>query len=91
MRLLVANDGRNTVRIDIADDGPGFSPAALEHATERFWRGDGARSRGGTGLGLAIARTMIEANGGTLQLANAAKGGGIVTIRLDAEGNGLNS
>ena len=52
------------VRIEIADDGPGFSAEALAHATERFWRGDASRPRGGTGLGLAIARTMVEANGG---------------------------
>jgi signal transduction histidine kinase len=70
------------VRIDIADDGAGFTPEALTHATERFWRGDSARPRGGTGLGLAIARTMVEANGGDLRLANAAGGGALVTILL---------
>jgi signal transduction histidine kinase len=71
-----------TVRIEIADDGPGFSAEGLEHATERFWRGDAARPRGGTGLGLAIARTMVEANGGTLQLSNRAGGGALVSIVL---------
>jgi signal transduction histidine kinase len=44
------------VRIEIVDDGPGFTSDALAHATERFWRGDTARQRDGTGLGLAIAR-----------------------------------
>ena len=37
------------VRIEIADDGPGFTPDALAHATERFWRGDTSRPRGGSG------------------------------------------
>jgi signal transduction histidine kinase len=74
------NDG--CVRIEIADDGPGFTPAALAHATERFWRGDAAHPRGGTGLGLAIARTIVEANHGSLELSNAAEGGAIVTIEL---------
>jgi signal transduction histidine kinase len=72
------------VRIEVADDGPGFTPAGLAHATERFWRGDSARPRGGTGLGLAIARTIVEANGGTLSLANAAAGGARVTVTLSA-------
>lgn len=73
-----------TVSIVIEDDGPGFTPEALEHATERFWRGDAAHPRGGTGLGLAIARTIVEANRGTLELANASGGGAIVCVRLVA-------
>jgi signal transduction histidine kinase len=73
-----------TVRIEIADDGPGFTKDALAHATERFWRGDTAHPRGGTGLGLAIARTIVEANRGNLQLANAAEGGAVVSIELGA-------
>ncbi|MBV9263528.1 MAG: HAMP domain-containing histidine kinase [Candidatus Eremiobacteraeota bacterium] len=70
------------VTIAVADDGPGFSSEALTHATERFWRGDSARARGGTGLGLAIARTIVEANRGTLTLGNGAGGGAVVTIAL---------
>jgi signal transduction histidine kinase len=72
------------VRIEIADDGPGFTPDALAHATERFWRGDTAHPRGGTGLGLAIARTIVEANRGRMELSNGAEGGAIVTIELAA-------
>ncbi|HTA55087.1 MAG TPA: ATP-binding protein [Candidatus Acidoferrales bacterium] len=79
LRALRNNDA---VRIEIADDGPGFTPDALAHATERFWRGDAAHPRGGTGLGLAIARTIVEANRGSMELANVASGGAIVTIVL---------
>ncbi len=70
------------VRIEIADDGPGFTSDALAHATERFWRGDTARQRDGTGLGLAIARAFVEANRGTLQIANSTVGGAVVTVEL---------
>lgn len=70
------------VRIEIADDGPGFGAQALAHATERFWRADSARSRGGTGLGLSIARSLIEAHGGKLRLANGPGGGALVTLLL---------
>jgi signal transduction histidine kinase len=73
-----------SVQIEISDDGPGFSAEGLEHATERFWRGDPARPRGGTGLGLAIARTLLEANEASLQLTNRSEGGACVTVRFQA-------
>jgi signal transduction histidine kinase len=83
VRLRATRTARN-IQIEIADDGPGFTPDALAHATERFWRGDSAHPRGGTGLGLAIARTIVEANRGRLEFANAAGGGAVVTVVLAA-------
>ncbi len=81
VRLSAARNG-DTVHIVVADDGPGFTPEGLAHATERFWRGDAAHPRGGTGLGLAIARTIVEANRGRMHLSNGAAGGAVVTIEL---------
>ena len=72
----------DVVRITVADAGPGFSADAINHATERFWRGDSARSRGSTGLGLSIARILVEAHGGALTLANGAGGGAVVSLVL---------
>lgn len=81
LRMSAAREN-SLVQIQVVDDGPGFTADALEHATERFWRGDAGRPRGGTGLGLAIARTMVEANAGNLTLSNARGGGAVVTIEL---------
>jgi signal transduction histidine kinase len=83
VRLHVRN-GDGSVRVDVHDDGPGFSSEALLHATERFWRGDGGRKRDGTGLGLTIAQTLIAANGGELSLGNDASGGAVVTVAFRA-------
>jgi len=79
IEILVSAAGE-LVRVDIVDGGTGFCDEALAHATERFWRGDTARSRGGTGLGLAIARVLVEVNGGELRLANTQHAGAAVSL-----------
>ncbi|GAC1575487.1 MAG: hypothetical protein NVS3B7_07970 [Candidatus Elarobacter sp.] len=65
--------------LTIHDGGSGFSPDALHHAFDRFWRGsDGSI---GSGLGLAIAHEALQDAGGSIALSNGDSGG-IVTIRL---------
>jgi signal transduction histidine kinase len=75
-------------RLSVIDDGPGFTPEALVHATERFWRDDPSRSRGegstngtgGSGLGLSIASAIVHATDGTLVLSNFPDGGARVVV-----------
>lgn len=71
---LCARRTDHAVEILVQDDGPGFSAQALHHALERFWREPGAAAGTGSGLGLAIARSVVEANAGTIALSNAANG-----------------
>lgn len=61
-----------TVEIAVEDDGPGIPEDQLAKVFEPFYRVEESRSRdtGGVGLGLAIARTVVEAQGGTLILSN---------------------
>jgi signal transduction histidine kinase len=66
--LLVERTGA-TVRVRIADDGPGL-PAAVR--ANLFRRQQSAT--GGSGTGLSIARELAEQNGGVLQLAESARG-----------------
>jgi heavy metal sensor kinase len=68
------------VELTVEDDGAGFTPDGLAHATERFWRGDPARRRGGTGLGLSIVEAIVRAHGGGLTLSNATPHGARVTL-----------
>jgi signal transduction histidine kinase len=80
----VRRDGRD-VRLAVIDDGPGFSPAALTHAAERFWRDEHVRSgEAGSGLGLAIVKAIVERAGGSLILGNRPGGGAEVVVRLPA-------
>jgi two-component system, OmpR family, sensor kinase len=78
-----AIDGR--IEIHVTDQGPGFPDGFIEHAFERFSRGDQARSGGGAGLGLAIVATIARAHGGAAHAANR-NGGADVWIDLPAAG-----
>jgi signal transduction histidine kinase len=78
------------VAVHVVDDGPGLDPAERERAFDRFWRtprdeGDAARF-GGTGLGLAICRRLVEADGGTIVLDEAATGGVDAVVRYPVTG-----
>jgi len=76
-----ANNG--DVELHVSDSGPGFPPAFLPHAFERFSRADPAHpSSGGTGLGLAIVRAVAEAHGGSADAENGPGGGAHVWLRL---------
>ena len=78
-------DNDKTFAISIADDGIGLGPADLPHVFDRFYRTDQSRSQGivGTGLGLDITRTIVEAHGGTVEIASDGLGkGATVTWRL---------
>jgi signal transduction histidine kinase len=65
-------------RIDIMDDGRGFTPAALRHAMDPFY----TTKDTGTGLGLSISFEIVQAHGGELLLANGEGGGAITSVRL---------
>ena len=60
--------------ISVTDDGPGMPPADLARATERFFRGETARSTPGSGLGLALVQAVVHLHGGELELRDAAPG-----------------
>jgi signal transduction histidine kinase len=61
------------VELAIRDDGPGFSPDALEHGLERFWRDEAPGPDRGSGLGLALTDSIARAFGGRVRLANVGR------------------
>jgi signal transduction histidine kinase len=60
------------IEILVTDNGPGIAPADRERLFEPFFTT--RRASGGTGLGLSIARSLLDACGGTIGLADTLAG-----------------
>lgn len=63
---IVGARADGTVRITFEDDGPGVTPAAMEHLFEPFNRGPEAMGVG-SGLGLAIVRRTLASMEGSIR------------------------
>jgi len=76
VNLSVRKQG-SWVEVAVEDSGPGIPAGEAERIFERFYQTDKARAgsgqrsggRRGAGLGLAIAREIIQAHGGSIQVA----------------------
>ncbi|WP_052401495.1 sensor histidine kinase [Muricoccus aerilatus] len=71
---LSAGLSAGALRITVADEGPGLSPADRARAGERFFRADSARATPGYGLGLSLVRAVAGLHGGELVLADTRPG-----------------
>jgi signal transduction histidine kinase len=58
---------------------------------DRFYRADDSRNRrtGGAGLGLAICKAIVEAHGGTIEVATELGKGSTLTVRLPVSKNSI--
>jgi len=65
----------------VTDDGPGFSPQALEKLFQYNGRPDTSQ-KPGTGLGLHIAKEIADQLDGKLHVENRHRGGSRITLRL---------
>lgn len=74
-----ARRAEGKVEIEVADDGPGLPPKALQSLFVPF---KGSARSGGTGLGLAIARELMRVQGGDLKLANNDAKGATFVLEL---------
>lgn len=82
---IVAENG--SIRIAVADSGPGIAREHLPFITRRFYRVDAARSRssGGTGLGLAIVKHIVERHRGNLSIDSTVGKGTTITVTIPVE------
>jgi signal transduction histidine kinase len=79
---LEAAELNGALELQVDDDGPGFPPAFVASAFERFSRAAESRETAGVGLGLAIVAAIAQAHGGTAIASNRPGGGAAVALRL---------
>jgi C4-dicarboxylate-specific signal transduction histidine kinase len=79
MKITSERDG-DLVKVRLQDNGPGFTAIPSDLSPTAF----SSTKTDGLGIGLSICRTIIEANGGTLEVANAEQGGALITFTLPA-------
>ncbi|MFZ5797537.1 MAG: ATP-binding protein [Desulfobulbaceae bacterium] len=68
VRSLPGEGGKETLRIEVRDDGPGIAPDKLDRLFKPFSQVDSSSTRryGGTGLGLSICQKLIELMSGEI-------------------------
>ena len=74
IRVGAGTDPNTGTFITVADEGPGIPEADRERATQRFFRGESARSTPGSGLGLSLVQAVATLHGGGLRLADNRPG-----------------
>lgn len=74
IRLEASGEPGRGARIIVADQGPGIPEADRDRATERFYRGESARSTPGSGLGLSLVQAVATLHGGVLRLEDNQPG-----------------
>lgn len=88
--LVTARFDKDTVSMEVRDDGPGFAPDILAKLGQPYITsrpsGEGSRSHhSGMGLGFFIAKTLLERTGARLEFKNGKGGGAIVAARWPRE------
>ena len=84
IRVSLAADGAEHVRLTVADDGIGISSMDIDRIFEAFHQGDGngRTHHEGTGLGLALTRQLVEAHGGSISVRSEVGTGSEFTVLL---------
>ena len=81
---LAADQQGNSLVLHVCDQGPGVEAGEREAIFERFARGSASinSSNRGSGIGLAVVRLLMEAMGGSVQVAEAPGGGADFQLHL---------
>lgn len=80
IRLRIAREGANGVRVDIEDDGEGIPAENLSRVFNPFYTTRPVGS--GTGMGLSVADTIVRRHGGRIGIASERSAGTVVSVTL---------
>jgi signal transduction histidine kinase len=87
---LLGGGGRDRARIEVRDQGPGFTPEDVAQAFAPFQRLS-ARPTGGeysTGLGLSIVKQMVELHGGQVWIESEPGQGATCVVEVPVQPSG---
>ena len=73
-------DGREGIRIEVRDNGPGITADVIEKIFEPFFSTKENQHR--TGLGLAVAKGIVDRHGGALLVESQPGAGAKFTVQL---------
>lgn len=78
---------KNTIHVEVKDDGQGIPPEDLKRIFERFYRVEKSRSKekGGTGLGLAIVKHILEGHKSKISVSSTVGKGSNFSFSLPLE------
>ncbi|MBZ4397914.1 HAMP domain-containing sensor histidine kinase [Myxococcus sp. MISCRS1] len=79
---LELEDAGDDVVVRVEDAGIGIAREYQSHIFERFGRAVSERHYGGLGLGLYVTRQIVEAHGGTIQVASEPEKGSHFEVTL---------
>jgi len=84
LTVIEQKNDRQTVCIEVSDQGIGIEPALQQRIFERFTQADDSITRrfGGTGLGLSICKQLTELIGGDLSLNSVPDQGSTFKITV---------
>jgi signal transduction histidine kinase/CheY-like chemotaxis protein len=80
---VTADQAGDRLEISVADNGRGMTEADLGRVFERFVRRDEGGT--GTGLGLSIVRSLVDLQGGSIEVKSTVGEGTTFTVLLPAE------
>ncbi len=74
----------DTVRLEVADSGPGIAPELRDYVFERFAQYGDGEEKGSAGLGLAIVKDIVMAHGGRIFVTGNTPVGSRFVVQLPA-------
>jgi signal transduction histidine kinase len=77
---VAATADDETVRVSVADNGPGIAPEQRERL---FGEGQKGLESGGTGMGLYLSREIVHGYGGEIRVGDGELGGAVFSVELN--------